>query len=32
VLFTDTDDPNPDPRHLDLVQSGDRFQLYRIRA
>ena len=32
VLFTDPDDPNPDPRHLDLVQSGDRFQLYRIRA
>lgn len=32
VLFTDPDDPNPDPRHLDLVQSGDRFQLYRIHA
>ena len=30
VLFTDPDDANPDPRHLDLIQSGDRFQLYRI--
>ena len=32
VLFTDVDDPNPDPRHLELIQSGDRFQLYRIHA
>jgi hypothetical protein len=30
ILFTDDDATNPDPRHLTLLQNGDRFQLYRI--
>jgi hypothetical protein len=30
ILFTDDEATNPDPRHLTLLQNGDRFQLYRI--
>ena len=30
VLFTDEESPNPDPERLQLVNTGDRFQLYRI--
>lgn len=32
ILFTDDDAENPDPERLTLVQNGDRFQLYRIKA
>lgn len=32
VLFTDDEQPNPDPDHLRLVQEGDRYQLYRVIA
>jgi hypothetical protein len=30
VLFTEDEDPNPDPERLKLIHDGDRFQLYRI--
>ncbi|HVY42230.1 MAG TPA: hypothetical protein VG966_04320 [Hyphomicrobiaceae bacterium] len=32
VLFTDDEADNPAPQYLTLVQSGTRFQLYRITA
>lgn len=32
VLFTDDEADNPAPKYLTLVQSGTRFQLYRINA
>jgi len=31
VLFTGDEAENPDPQRLELVQNGDRFQLYKIK-